>query len=101
MSLETLKRINVDKVRELFYSVGITPKRLDTTSCLMTAVAISEGVGQLELLYKNGWDGWYVAGCMCGWDNRGTFLYMESDERLKYNLGYADGTASRKIIFGA
>ena len=108
-----MKRINVDKVRELFDSKGLTPVQFDNDSnfvfdrksnCLMSAVLYPQDLNP-ENIERACFHKDYSYGVMEGWDNRFWWSFDIGEERvnrqsLEYKLGHADGSYTRRIIFG-
>lgn len=99
MSLETLKRIDLSKVEELFREAQIKPARYDPKRCIM---AVYEELNR-DIYSK--FDDHYRRGVFDGWDNKNTFadhkIKDPLKDPLKYKLGKADGAAAWKIMEAA
>lgn len=100
MSSETLKRINLDKVKELFAERDITPEQLYSDSCIMRVVL--NDLPCKRTCLDQGFDISYVFGVICGWDDfkHDCWFHDISTYSLEYKLGVADGAAAWKIMIG-
>lgn len=98
--METLKRINLDKVQEAFEVTGIEPRIALMSSCVMGAVCYP--YTHMEDFMKQGFDKYYVYGIMDGWDygdaSLSTWQFVIDTNNIKYKIGKADGAAARKIM---
>lgn len=97
--MKTLKRINVDKVREMFDYAGIKAEQYNSYACLMAVAILPLNGVTVENVKKAGFDPAYCYGIIEGFDNK-TNYYTGDKKCVPYKLGLADGTAARKILFG-
>lgn len=105
--METLKRIDLSRVREAFELAGISPARNNDDRCILTAVLGQ--VPYIERLINYGFDHNYASGVTDGWDNRTIEERQKLDSEyedyitdinsLVYKLGVADGREAATIMF--
>jgi hypothetical protein len=101
---ESLKRINVDTVKDAFERAGITPMTSLMDHCVMGVVCPYRPSSQthMEHFIENGFDELYIYGIMDGWDfgdlNYSSCGIICNRDDIKYKLGRADGVAARNIM---
>lgn len=100
--METIRRINIDKVKEAFEIAQIIPIKGIMDSCVVAAICYP--YTHFDEFVEAGFNKIYLYGVMDGWD------FKTSSERwpnprpeiykndIKYKLGLADGIAAAKIM---